>query len=620
MRFRSRNIQSILFYTYSLIIAVIFTILVLWFYSWASDVLRKNATDSIDSLVQSQQQKLDAEMQKMNDVSLNVMYSNLVKNQFKMYMANLAEGRAMGEDRAPVSGSAVESAKELSDILTAAIGPSRPVEQIYLYDFKNTVYGNGLDNGQRTYDPALKPWFESVVGNTSGKVIGAPVPDEDMSRFVSSSKTQYSISLFRLFYDRYNAPQGIIEVKQYYDRIFQNVREYSGHNPTGGTALVFDDNGRVLFPLDEPQERFSARIELLRSLSGSDGRTASFRNPDTGEKELIAFRHSDFLGWTTAIIVSERKLLAPLSLFAKQTVLVAFAILLFAMLLSFLAAKRITLPILKIHRAIRTMRLEDLGSGRSAKPVWSSGLNELDELHGSFVQMSARLKMSMDELLLAQSQELQAKLIALQAQMNPHFLYNTLATISVMAEENMNAQIIAMSENMSDILRYISSDEPLVKLEKELYHTEQYLQVNQIRHGAKLRYAINVDARIADLEVPKLIVQPLVENALKFGTKQEPPWTIRIDGFVRKDVWSTTVSDNGPGFSAASLERLQAGIAEADRTNVIPALKLDGMGLLNIYIRLKLFYGADTVFHIDNVEGGGAAVTIGGRIAGGAAE
>lgn len=616
MRFRIRNIRSILFSTYSLIIAVIFTILVLWFYWWASDVLRKNATDSIDSLVRSMQQKLDAEMQKMNDVSLNVMYSNLVKNQFKLYMANLEQGRASGDNSAAEAASAVESAKELADILTAAIGPSRPVEQLYLYDFKNSVYGNGFDNGRRAYDPAAKPWFEKVVGNTTGKVIGAPVPDEDMTRFVSSSETQYSVSLYRLFYDRYNVPQGIIEVKQYYDRIFQTAREYSGHNASGGKALVFDDDGRILFPLGEPQEQYAALIGTLRGLPGSDGRSVSFRNPATGEKELVAFRHSDFLGWNTAIIVSERKLLAPLSLFAKQTVVVAFAILLFAILLSFLAAKRITLPILKIHRAIRNMRLEDLGSGRGARTEWNSGLNELDQLHGSFVQMSVRLKQSMDELLLSQSQELQAKLVALQAQMNPHFLYNALATISVMAEENMNEQIVAMSENMSDILRYISSDEPQVLLEKELQHTEQYLQVLQIRHGAKLRYTVDVDPRILQLKAPKLIVQPLVENALKFGTKLEPPWTIRIEGAVRSYEWTIAVSDNGPGFDAASLERLYASIGETDRTNAIPALKLDGMGLLNTYIRLKLYYGASAVFRIDNREGGGAVVTIGGRIEG----
>src|SRR5665647_2148315 len=85
-----KNIQTVLFSTYSLIIIIVFTILVLWFYLWASDLLRKNATDSIDNLAQSMQEKMDTEMQKMNDVSLNVMYSNLVKDHFKSYLSDTA--------------------------------------------------------------------------------------------------------------------------------------------------------------------------------------------------------------------------------------------------------------------------------------------------------------------------------------------------------------------------------------------------------------------------------------------------------------------------------------------------------------------------------------------------
>src|SRR5690606_3293433 len=176
-----------------------------------------------------------------------------------------------------------------------------------------------------------------------------------------------------------------------------------------------------------------------------------------------------------------KQLLSPLSSFARKTVLVAFLILIFAIILSYAAAKRITFPILKIHRTIRNIQLDDLGTGRVSSQELNSGLNELDLLHGSFLEMNTRLKQSMDDLLLSQSQELQAKLIALQTQMNPHFLYNTLATISAMAEENMNEQIIAMSENMSDILRYISSDQSSITLETELLHTEKYLDVNRLR-------------------------------------------------------------------------------------------------------------------------------------------
>lgn len=610
-----RNIQSILFMTYSLIIIVFFTVLVIWFYWWASDLLRAGATDSLGSMGQSMQGQIDSEITKMNDVSLDVMYSNLVKNNFKKYMSDLENAQPAGTAGGPPAGIQVENAKELSEILTAAIGPSRPVEQLYLYDFNNKAYGNGFDNGERSYKPEDKPWFRSVMDNKKGKMIGQPVLDEEMSRFISSREKQYSISLFRLFYDNYNAPMGIVEVKQYYNRIFKTAIEFTKQNPYQAKVIVYDDSGRIIYPFGDESEQSAAYIRLEDgSVSGMPDSLRTFLNPVTKEKELLTSHHSDVTGWHTTIAVSERELLAPIGVFTKRTVLIAAVILLFAIVLSFVAAKRITLPIMKIHRTVRNMSLEDLGSTKALSKELNSGLSELDQLHWSFLKMNARLKQSMDELLLAQSQELQAKLVALNSQMNPHFLYNTLATIHAMAEENMNGQIVSMTENMSGFLRYISSDNSVSNLEAELLHTKKFLEINQIRHGQKLQFDLDIDQRILLLHCPKLIVQPLVENAVKFGTQKEPPWSIRIVGFMHDNRWQIEVSDNGNGFSEESLNLLDVKIREIDETNALPMLKLDGMGLLNIYIRMKLTFGADAVFRIENRPQEGATVVIGGTI------
>ncbi|MCA0755918.1 histidine kinase [Paenibacillus sp. N4] len=609
-----RNIQSILFMTYSLIIIVFFAVLVIWFYWWASDLLRAGATDSLGSMGRSMQEQIDSEITKMNDVSLDVMYSNLIKNNFKKYMSGIETSSPASSVGGPPAGIQVESAKELSEILTAAIGPSRPVAQLYLYDFKNKAYGNGFDNGARTYNPEDKPWFQTVMNN-KGKYISPQVLDKEMSRFISSREEQYSVSLLRLFYDNYNAPMGIVEVKQYYNRVFKSAIDFEQQNPYRAKVIVYGDDGRIVYPAEEASEQRTAYIRLGTGTEADiQNSFSTVLNPVTNEKELLSSHQSDVTGWHTTIVVSESELLAPIVDFAKRVVLIAAILLLFAIFLSFVAAKRITLPIMKIHRTVRNMRLENLGSTQTAPKELNSGLNELDQLHWSFLKMNAQLKQSMDELLLAQSQELQAKLVALNSQMNPHFLYNTLATIHAMAEENMNEQIVSMTENMSSFLRYISSDESVSSLEDELLHTKKFLEINQIRHGRKLQYELDIDDRILQLNCPKLIVQPLVENALKFGTQQEPPWIIRIAGIIEDDRWRIEVSDNGNGFSEDSLNRLYGKIRDIDETNAIPMLKLDGMGLLNIYIRMKLTFGTETVFRIENRPGEGATVAIGGLI------
>jgi two-component system, sensor histidine kinase YesM len=611
MRERFGTIRMILFSTYSLIIVVVFAVLVICFSVWASELLKKNALDSLESTGRSIQEQLDSEIQKMNSVSLNVMYSNLVKNRFQRYLA-YSEGKKDDGDGSVYSPiGALENAKELTEILTAVIGPTRPVEQIYLYDFESKVYGSGFDNTERTYRPSEQQWFQRVVDQQGAKYISSPVPDEAMSKFSSSHEKQYSLSLYRLFYDSFHAPMGIIEVKQYFSRVFKSVTDFALQNPYEAQILIYNDEGQMLYPLQADPSHYEAYIQP----DGTTLKQAAFLHPNTRKKELVSAHYSEFTGWSTVIIVSEEQLFAPLIQFTKQTLLIAFLIMLFAIILSYFAAKRITRPILKIHRTIQNMRLEDLTEDHGAYRVLNSGLSELDQLHWSFVKMSARLKESMDELLLSQSQELQSKLIALQSQMNPHFLYNTLATIHVMAEEQMNDQIIAMSENMSGFLRYISSDVSMVAMEEEILYTIKFLDVNQLRFGSKLQYSCAVDPRLLPLRIPKLVIQPLVENALKYATTKEPPWRIDITGTAADGRWIVEVSDNGPGFTEACIGQLHAKIQEYEETGVFPILKLEGMGLLNLYIRLKLTYGRNMTFHIRTLPQGGASIQIGGSIA-----
>lgn len=623
MRNPWKNIQTMLFSTYTLIIAIVFAILVAWMVVWVSDLIRSNATGSLVSIGQSMQDQIDSEVRKMNDVSLNVMYSNLVKNQFRQYLSDLEGGASPSSADLPTpvtipgaSANSVQSAKELAEILTAAMGPSRAAEQIYLYDFKGKVYGNGFDNGERSYDPDSAPWYPDVM-SAPGKTITPPVEDEEMSKFISAREKQHSVSLFRKFYDNYNVPIGIVEVKQYYNRVFGSVLSFVKQSAYGEIVIVYDSQGRIIYPLQAEPQRLEPYVGLADDPWPQPGGTEAIRNPATGEKELLSRHRSELTGWSTVVVVSEKKLLAPVADFVRKTMLAAAVILLLAMALSLAAARKITSPIYRILRTVRNIRLDDLGSGRLAARELRGGPNELEQLHEAFLDMSARLRRSMDELLASQSQEVQSRLIALQSQMNPHFLYNTLATIGVMAEEKMNAQIVAMSENLSDILRYISSEESSAELATEIEHTRKYLEVNELRHGSRLIYSFEIDEKLERLAVPKLIVQPLVENALKFATRAEPPWRINITGTLKGEEWRITVADDGPGFSEDSLDKLRAQTDQTYLTNVAPVLKLGGMGLLNVFVRLRLTYGEEAVFLFGNLPSGGAQVTVGGRIKGG---
>lgn len=612
MRKRTKTIQSNLFLTYSFIIIIVLALFVSFFYIWVSSLLKDKAFETIANLSASTSDKLNIEIQKLDYVSMSVLYSNAVKDRFATYINEPAYSSGTSEDTDNDKSYYNNNTKELIDILFAIIGPNRPVQQIYLYDFNNRVFGTGTDNRQQYMPVQEKPWFADVMDKNGKKYISTPMKDEELSKFARHIGSPYFISLCRIYLDNYDAPQGIVEVKQYYDEIFKSI-DKEIQNDTNIRIYVYNSNGSLIYPLKENTTDSDNYYFKLRNSKSDQAFSITANNPYSREKELLDYNYSDYTGWTTVVAVSNNKLLSPVVDFTRIVALAAVIILFLALIFSFYAAKKITVPIARLKKAIGSFNLESPVTTAPAEPA--SDLNELENLSLAFHNMNVNLKKSHDELMLSQQHEMQSKMLALQSQMNPHFLYNTLATISAMAEESMNEQITEMCGNISDMLRYISSDKsPLVRLRTEINYTEKYLSCMKLRHGNKFNYSIEIDDEMKDIRIPKLIIQPLVENALKYGTRNEPPWNMRIRGHRTHTYWEVSVQDNGPGFDHERLDEINKKIEEINRNGLLPSLELDGMGLLNIYIRLKLTYKNQMIFKIAEYIDGGAIITIGGSI------
>lgn len=197
--------------------------------------------------------------------------------------------------------------------------------------------------------------------------------------------------------------------------------------------------------------------------------------------------------------------------------------------------------------------------------------------------------------------------------MNPHFLYNSLAAIQSMADADMNKEITLMCQSMANILRYISSDtETTVSLADEISCTKDFLTCMSIRYENDLFFTIDIPESMKNIKVPKLCIQPIVENSVKFCTMNLPPWHIYLNGLITDGKYIITVVDNGPGFSQEALAGINSKIREIDATGLLPSLEIKGMGLLNVYMRYKLLYGNDFVFEIENLKNNGSRITIGG--------
>jgi len=612
-----RSLKTALFLTYSAIILVVFVTFVLAFYSWMTDQLRGQAIHTLNSFGSSIREQLAGQVEQMNRVSLNVMYSNLVKERFARYVSlRLAAGGSAGASAASAEQLRKQSddLKALTEALIAIISPSRLVEQIYLYAFDGRYYGTGFDTRELVYRPEEKPFINALRLEKSKKLLAGPEIDGQLAKFSSSEDGKYAMSLYRLLYDAYNVPIGVIEVRQFANRIFAGAIEFSRSNPYNGRIYIADRNGSILYPFEHDDRLEDTFRELIAARhAGSDFYTSfPFTDPLNGEKQLMSIHYTASTEWYTILTTSEKDLFRPLREFTYQLFGTAFLLIAFGVGLSFYAAKKITFPLYRIRRLIRNLSLEHLGSGLIARRRLNSGFVELNELHDAFLDMSFRLKDSLDHLLLAETQSLQARLSALQSQMNPHFLYNTLANLQEMAEQNMNDTLVLTIERMSDFLRYMTSKERQVPLRDELDHTVNYLEINKVRFGDRLEYRVRMPDTMLAQVVPKLSIQPLVENSLKFAAANAPPWRIDIVGTTDEAGWLIEVSDNGGGFDEEKLAALREKMAAYEQDKSFPALEVNGMGLLNLYLRLDLLHGEKKRFTIRNLPEGGASIAFGG--------
>ncbi|MDC7235167.1 MAG: histidine kinase [Spirochaetales bacterium] len=269
-------------------------------------------------------------------------------------------------------------------------------------------------------------------------------------------------------------------------------------------------------------------------------------------------------------------------------------------------------PIHQLRKIIKEQEIATLGQKNDVERYHSYA--ELSELYDDYHDMSDKLNQSMNELFDLKQQELNASLKALQSQTNPHFYYNTLSNIIVLSENNQNSEVIQLCHNLTQIMRYFTDNSVArVPVKEELKYVEKYLYCMKVRYQESLVFTFDVDSVLSNIMIPKLSLQTLVENAVKYGTDCIPPWKITISGGADQTGWYIIIEDNGKGFSDRSLSKIRERIDTINQTSGLQELKIDGFGLMNVYIRLKYMFVDRLIFEYGNTEKNHGFVKIGCR-------
>lgn len=590
---KSIKLQTSIFISYLALAILIMTALSIFFYTYTSKVLIERETSAIIDLNHSFRLQVDQVIDQMDTVSINIGYSSLIKTKLGTDF-NLDVSR--------------DDFRSLANLFVTINGADTKVDQINLYDFSGNVLSVGLQSTPSKIDLSTLPWFEKVLDLQGRKFISLPY--QAIAIFKSSKNPPWFISLYRTYYNQHGKEVGVIETTKQCKAIFKSIISYSNKDNQPPSTYIYDGQGNLIYPY-QIDANTPYIFDYFSTLDPNTNHL-TLSHPDINHDEIIVYEKSNNTDWTYVTVQPYTKILTPVSRFFQILIYVSFLLLSAIILISYGIAYKLTKPLNQLCYIIKNTNLQNLSTS-TPLPIHTS-IDEIKELDTTFQIMRKTLKSSMDTLIHTKQQELKSRNLALQSQINPHFYHNTLSSIMILAENNDCDKVIAMCQNLSYIMRYVTHSSSIVLLKEELSYIQQYLFCMKVRYQSSLNYTIEIHPELLELEIPKLIIQPLVENALKYGTNCEPPWHLTLISQIHEDSWTITIIDQGPGFTNDALtfmnERINALISESH----IPDVHIDGMGLLNVYCRWKLFCEDQIIFHITNhPEHGGGMITIGKR-------
>ena len=227
--------------------------------------------------------------------------------------------------------------------------------------------------------------------------------------------------------------------------------------------------------------------------------------------------------------------------------------------------------------------MSEVENGNLDVRIQNDRTDELGQLAGRFNHMVKRLKRHLEESLSRQKQLNDTRIRMMQAQLNPHFLYNTLDTIKWMGKINAIPEIATIATDLADVLRQSISSKEFVTLEEELNLLERYVEIQKIRFMDKFEFTVDIDDNLKDFRLPKLLLQPLVENAIIHGFEDCSAGHILVEAQRIVSDLVITVSDDGCGMSEESIQRFLSREAPTK----------SHLGLYNIDAILRMNYGED---------------------------
>ncbi|QHW33738.1 sensor histidine kinase [Paenibacillus rhizovicinus] len=328
---------------------------------------------------------------------------------------------------------------------------------------------------------------------------------------------------------------------------------------------------------------------------------------ESGRRSLVVYRTISQTEWVLVGKAPLSELLGQVNAVAERTLLIGSLCLIVAMLLAAILSSKVLRPIKHLRLGMKQI---EKGNYKIAVPVETK--DEIGFFCHSFNRMVSETDSLIRQVYESELKKKDAEIKALQLQMNPHFLYNTLGTIESLASIPGSERMISdICRSISSMLRYNINGGRYAAIEEEMKQIRQYLSIQKIRFGRRLDYELNVDPKLSSVSIPKLLFQPIVENSIIHGIEG-----LRRGGMVcieaialNKHEFQIRVSDNGIGIEPMKLQSIQKGLNE-QVLSASSGQTATSIGIRNIHSRIRLLYGDEYGLSIESSQQSGTIVTL----------
>ena len=373
-------------------------------------------------------------------------------------------------------------------------------------------------------------------------------------------------------------------------------RMYSDVISENSNIYITDQDGRIVSSNLEQIIGFSyfSMSNLERMFGAND-----YIITDIAGKSALFTRHYDpESGFTVFEEIPMANVLEPILRIRQVVVLMALVTMAGGAALAWHFSGQIARPIRRLRDDVKAVEQGDLNHAFS-----TGGFTEADELSRGMTGMLARIRALIESVRTKEEQKRHMELNWLQAQINPHFMYNTLFSIQCMVDMHRNEEAGRMLTTFIQILRSsLSSPNEMVTVQSQMESLRQYVELQKFRYGNSFDALIEFDEQVADCRIPKLLIQPLVENSLMHGVDiNAGNGVITVVARRQGEAVCIQVEDNGAGMSAERIRQVMENTESDGRAH---------LGVRNVHERIRLYYGEPWGLQIESTPGQGTRITL----------